>query len=190
MERSKSPASMKSPHILLAGARSNSETAPLTYAPIKKPIALTDSRITLDVEIGVALGNGWEYSMVMPLPISHDAAARKLLGMGAFDILNRMASERIIHDWENLARFALFYAKDKSLSVEETAKRVEWVFSRATTNDIAVVASEYMERLPQATFASFDKTFDELHAAGFPRDLKTKMAMNIAYGQPLVSMKY
>jgi hypothetical protein len=176
---------MESPHILLASSRAPAE---LTYAPTKKPIALTDSRISLDVDIGIALGNGWEYSLAMPLPISHDAAARKLLADGAFEILGRMASERIIHDWENLARFALFYAKDARLSIEETAKRVEWVFSRSTTNDVAVVASEYMERLPKETFSSFDKTCAELHAAGFPRDPRTKMAMRIAYGQPLVSL--
>ena len=131
--------------------------------PTMLPIELTDSYATLRDEISVKSGGC----------LSYDVAARKLIADGDFDLLSRMSSARLIRDWESLSRFVLKHCKENFLSTESSAKRINWVFSRAPTSDIAVVAKDYLICID-------DDIFKTLYTHGFPRDEKTLSAIKMA----------
>jgi hypothetical protein len=136
---------------------------PQSSSPKKLPIELTDSYATLRDEIAIKSGGC----------LSYDVAARKLIADGDFELLSRMSSARLIRDWENMARFVLKHCKENFLSFESSAKRINWVFSRAPTSDIAAVAKDYLICID-------DDVYKTLFKHGFPRDEKTLTAIKMA----------
>jgi hypothetical protein len=113
------------------------ESLPLSYAPIKKR-----SQDIIDIEM--------ELQNVIGRKVDNEEASRLLIASGTeknFELLGRMASARLIHDWEGLARFVIKYCKDQFLCADATQKRFAWVCARATTPDIAAVAKEYASEL-------------------------------------------
>ena len=146
-------------HFLLPSARPS--ILPATFAPVKKPLASTDEYITIDADLRKELANNFT---------SYEFAAREMLNRGNYEMLGRMVSLRLIHDWENLVRFVLRQGKDVS-NPEASIKRIRWVFSLAPSYDIFTVAKDYLH-----VFNSDAELFD----AGFPRDSKTKAAIDMA----------
>jgi hypothetical protein len=157
--RTTSPGKNISGHFLLS---SPSSPPSITYAPKKLPLELTDDFSRLREEIEIKTGE-----------TSYELAARFLVAEGDFDLLSRMMSARVIRDWEGLCRFVLRHCRENFLSPESASKRINWVFSRATTFDIAKVIEDYLGFID-------DDIMTSLVLAGFPRDEKIAAAIKIA----------
>lgn len=159
--RSSSPGGCNiSAHFLLPSAQPSFPE--ITFAPKKLPLELSDEFTKMREEIQSKTGQ-----------TSFELAARQLVAEGDFELLSRVNSTRMIHDWEGLCRFVVRHCKENFLSPESSSKRINWVFSRATTFDIAMVVRDYLGFID-------DDVMSSLFGMGFPRDEKTVSAIKIA----------
>jgi len=131
--------------------------------PRTLPVELSEPFNNLLKDMYIALGTNFA---------SHDIAAQYLLALGRFDLLNRMDTAEMINDWEGLFRFVLSLCKD-TLNRATSLTRINWVFYRASLNDVAMVAKDFFMFVD-------DDVYTCLIHHGFPRHEKTMSAIKLA----------